>query len=560
MWTTVVLGAACALSACDGGDNINLADERATAGLVDFVAADAGVSPADSQVIDALRLARQASFGPTRDLLQQIGKLGTAGWVDQQLAARGSTYADLAVARRTDACDTAGQTCATNTYSRVPVAMRFYTDAITAPDQLRQRVAFALSQMIVASEEPVRTTAGIATYNQIFLDNAFGNYRTILKTVTLNPYMGAYLNMGDNSAAAPSENYARELLQLFSMGPNRLDANGVPLRDATGGTIPNYGPDDIRGVSRALTGWTYAPIGSAAVGDIRARDYTKPMMPVPARYDSGEKKFLGVTVPAGASPQASVDAVVDTVFNHPSTGPFVARHLIVHLVTANPSPAYVGRIAAVFANNGKGVRGDLKAVVRALLLDPEARTAPRPESGKLKEPVLVMTSLARVIGMTTDGYTFLNRDIPLGQPVMHAPSVFNFYQISYPLPGSATLVSPASKLLNTSTVLSMHNLVHDWTLAGDVKHWDFTTPAGIANGSGTKLVWSNWEAFGTNVNGMIAAIDMLMLGNSLTQAQRTAMRTAALAITDKNPAVQARKRAQLLVYLAGTSPQFLVDR
>jgi uncharacterized protein (DUF1800 family) len=558
-WMLAALGAAGLLSACDGGGaNVNLADPQLTGGLVNLSVANAGVSPAKSQITDAIRLARQTSFGPTPAMLNDIAKLGTEGWIDQQLAARGSTYADLAVPHRTDLCKT--NDCSRRYFSRTTVAMRFYANAVSAPDQLRQRVAFALSQMIVASEAEQRSAAGIAGFNQLFLDNAFGNYRTLLKAVTLNPYMGAYLNMAGSSKAAPSENYARELLQLFSMGPDQLNQDGTPRRDATGGTVPNYTPDDIRGVARALTGWDLRRIGNAPPTDRWAADDVRPMIPFPDRYDAGEKAFLGTQVAAGASPEASVDTVIDAAFNNPSTAPFVARHLIVHLVTANPSPAYIGRIARVFANNGAGVRGDLKAVVRAILTDPEARTAPRNDRGKVKEPVLAMVSLARAIGMTTDGYAFANRDIGLGQPVMRAPSVFNFYPIAYPLPGNPTLHSPASKLLNSGTILRLHNLAHDWALWGTPESAEFRPPTGLGAASGTKLVWTTWESFRDNVDAMVAAVDVLLLGNSLTPIQRAALRTAALAINDKDPRLRARKRAQILLYIAATSPQFLVDR
>lgn len=559
IWTAAALGAAGLLSACDGGSsNMNLADSRMTSGLVDLTAANAGLSPAQSQVTDGIRLARQTTFGPTPEVLQQISKLGTEGWLNEQFGARGSTYADLAVARRSDFCKDA--TCSHRYFSRTAVAMRFYANAVSAPDQLRQRVAFALAQMIVASEAEVRSAAGMAAFNQLFLDNAFGNYRTLLKAVTLSPYMGLYLNMAGSSKAAPSENYARELLQLFSMGPNQLYPNGTPRRDASGGTIPNYGPDDIRGVARALTGWDRAKIGNASIYDTQAGDDVKPMIALPDRYDADEKRFLGTRVPAGASPAASVDAVVDAAFNHPSTAPFVSRHLIVHLVTANPSPGYVGRVAGVFANNGQGVRGDLKAVVHAILTDPEARTAPRADRGKLKEPVLAMVSLARAIGITTDGYAFAGRDTGLGQPVMRAPSVFNFYPIDYPLQGSSTLYNPASKLLNSSTVMRLHNMMYDWTVRTESSVTEFNAPVGLGAASGTRFAWATWESFGDNVEAMIAAVDVLLLGNSITPAQRVTLRNAALAITDKDARTRARKRAKLLLYLASTSPKFLVDR
>lgn len=510
---------------------------------------------------DAVRLAKQASFGPTPGLVARIQSLGVNGWLDEQFAATGSTYADMAASDvRTDFCASTDVICYRQHFSRMPVAMRFYADAISAPDQLRQRVAFALGQMIVASEQEVGSAAGIATFNQIFLTNAFGNYRNILKAVSLSGYMGDYLDMADSDKAAPNENYAREFLQLFTMGPDQLNIDGSARLDGSGTRIANYTSDDIRGVARALTGWTQARLAGAAPNDGKARDYSKPMVPVPTRYDSGAKAFLGVTVPAGAAQQASVDAVVDAAFNNPSTGPFVSRHLIVHLVTANPTPAYVGRVAAVFNNNGSGVRGDLKAVVRAILTDAEARAVPGANSGKVKEPILLMTSLARAIGFATDGYVFAARDSGLGQPVMRAPSVFNFYPDDFPLPGSTTLKSPASKLVTATGVLRLHNFVYDWTILGDASRAEYAILSGMPRSSGTQPLWSGWEAFGTNIDGMIDRVDTLLFANTLTSTHKAALKAAATSVTNPDPRTQARKRAQMIFYVAATSPLFLVDR
>lgn len=555
----LAVGAAMALSllaGCGGGGGGS--SGAAGGGLVSITPSPTPV--ASTAMDDGVRLAQQASFGPTQALVDRIHSLGTNGWLDEQFAATGSTYADLATDVRGDSCATTDTACNTLHFTRTPVAMRFYADAISAPDQLRQRVAFALSQMIVASEAAVRSTAGIAGFNQLFLTYAFGNYRDLLLAVTMNGYMGDYLDMADSRKGTPSENYAREFLQLFSMGPDQLAMDGTPQRDASGGTIPNYTADDIREVARALTGWTYARVGNAAITDNQAIAYAQPMVTVAARYDSAEKKFLGTTVAAGASQQASVAAVIDAAFNHSSTPPFVARHLITHLVTPNPSPAYIGRVAAVFANNGSGVRGDLKAVVRAILTDAEARAPQATSGGKLKEPVLAMTSLARAIGFTTDGYVFQARDGTIAQPVMRAPSVFNFYPDDFPLPGSATLRSPASKLLTSATVLRLHNLVYDWTVSGDAGRGEYAAVAAIPGSSGSAPVWADWEAFGDNVDGMVDRINLLLFAKGLTQAQRAALKAAAMEISNVDPKLQARKRAQMMLYIAATSPMFLVDR
>lgn len=544
------------LSACDGGGGAG----SSGGGLVSAPPSPAPAPVAAAALDDSVRLAQQASFGPTVALVERIRALGINAWLDEQFAATGSTYSDLAVDVRADSCASGDTACSTQRFTRTPVAMRFYADAITAPDQLRQRVAFALSQMIVASEAGVRSTAGIAAFNQLFLTGAFGNYRDLLLGVTLNAYMGDYLDMADSRKGTPSENYAREFLQLFTMGPDQLGMDGSLQRDASGGPIPNYTADDIREIARALTGWTYARVGGAAATDGQAVAYAQPMIPAPARYDSGEKRFLGTVVPAGATQQASVTAVVDAAFNNASTPPFVARHLITHLVTPNPSAAYIGRVAAVFANNGNGVRGDLKAVVRAILTDAEARGPQLSTPGKLKEPVLAMTSLARAIGFTTDGYVFQVRDTTFGQPVMRAPSVFNFYPDDFPLPGSATLRSPASKLLTSANQLRLHNLVYDWTVSGDPGRAEYAAAASMPNTSGTAPVWADWEAIGDNVDAMVDRINLLLFANGLGKTQRDALKAAGTAITNADPKLQARKRAQMMLYIAATSPMFLVDR
>ncbi|MBB5711484.1 DUF1800 family protein [Sphingomonas xinjiangensis] len=559
---TLMLGAGMALallSGCDGGGGGGGGPSAGDSGGV--VAPLPAPTPVGFTEGDAARLAKQATFGPTPALVARIKDIGVNAWLDEQLAATGSSYADLAAGEvRRDFCASGDAVCSRAHFSRTPVAMRFYADAVMGQDQLRQRVALALGQLIVASEQEVNSAAGIAALNQIFLANAFGNYRDILSQVTMLGYMGDYLDMADSNKSAPSENYARELLQLFSMGPDQLNMDGTPVLDATGARVANYTPDDVKAVARALTGWTYARVGGAATSDGNARDYSKPMIPNPARYDSTAKSFLGVTVPAGAAQDASVAAVVDVAFNHPSTAPRVASFLIGQLVTSNPTPGYIGRVAAAFANNGGGVRGDLKAVVRAILTDAEARGAPGPNAGKVKEPILLMTALARAIGFSTDGYVFVTRDGGLAQPVMRAPSVFNFYPPDYPLPGSPTLKSPASKLLNTSNVLRWHNFVYDWTIGGDATRAEFAVDSGLPMSSLTQPQWGAWEAFGADLDGMVARINLLLFANTLSQAQKDALKAAASPITNTDPTIQARKRAQMMLYVAASSPLFLVDR
>ncbi len=548
-----VAGAALALAACG----------QQPAGQVNGLFGGASsVSAAD-----AVRLAKQASFGPTADLVGHIQILGVSGWLDEQFAANGSTYADLLTRTGpTNRCNALTGQDATNCnrdyLSSTPVQMRFYADAVGQPDQLRQRVAFALSQLLVASDLEVKSTPGTAALQQILLDNAFGNYRDILRAVTLNPYMGDYLDMANSSKAAPNENYARELMQLFSIGVTKLNMDGTPQRDSSGAPVASYTSDDVHSVARALTGWTYAKLnGSTAGTDL---DYSKPMVVNAAVYDTTAKSFLGTTVSAGATQDASLNAVVDAVFANASTAPYVARHLIEQLVTSNPSPGYVGRVAAAFANNGAGVRGDMKAVVRAVLTDAEARGDVKTgaQDGKVKEPALLLAAVGRLLAFKSDGYAFITRDGGMGEAPFRAPSVFNFYPPDYPLAESTQgLVSPQGKLVTTGTVLARHNLVYDWTVAGDqTSRGEYTAQAVIPGATGTQVDWSAWQAFGTDVDGMLDRIDLLLLNRTMSPAQRTAVKAAMTAVTNADAATQARKRAQTALYIVASSPQFQIDR
>jgi uncharacterized protein (DUF1800 family) len=554
------------LSACGGGGS-----SGSGGGSTSSSASSGGVATEPTSLVsaditqeEAVRLAKQASFGPTPDLMWAIvGKKSAASWLDGQFGISDSTYADLA------AKAVAGNICSTLTgaeltncnrdnFSATPMQMRFYANAIGKSDQLRQRVAFALSQIVVASEVEVHNTAGLATFNQVLLSNAFGNYRDILKAVTLNGYMGDYLDMADSNKTQPNENYARELMQLFSVGAVLLNPDGTPQTDNTGATIATYSNTDVKEVARALSGWTWARMNGAALTDNNNRDWTQPMVMYPSRFDTGAKTFLGKTVAANATQQANVDAVVDAVFYHPNAGPFICKRLIQQLTIANPTPAYVGRIAAVFADNGAGVRGDLKAVVRAIYLDAEARGASQ-LPGKVKEPVLLATSLARAIGYKTDGYAFLTRDAGMGQAPFRAGSVFNFYPYEFPLPQGAGLVSPVSKLMTTSTAIARHNFIYDWTVGGDNTRGEFQLQS-ITGSTGTQPDWSTWEGNGADDGKTIDRINLYLLNGTMTSAQRQALVTAMAQIKSTDSATQARKRAQTALYIVASSPLFQVDR
>jgi len=559
------IGLALLLAACSGGGGGG--DSGSSAPQGGGTTPSTPPPPVVISAAEASRLAKQASFGPTPELIDQIVAAKNAGaWIDQQFALSASTYADIAgkpVA--TNFCTAQNLTgadlnnCNRDNFGALPMAMRFYANAMGKDDQLRQRTAFALSQVVVASDLEVHTTAGLATFNQILLANAFGNYKDILREVTLNPFMGNFLDMVDSNKSAPNENYARELMQLFSVGTVMLNMDGTPKTGADGAVIATYSNAEVKEVARALTGWTYARLDGAAISDYTKVDYSRPMIVNAARFDTGAKTFLNVTIPAGATQQQNVDTVVDTVFNHPNTAPFISRRLIQQLTLANPSPAYVGRVAAVFADNGAGMRGDMKAVIKAILTDAEARgSAAKP--GKVKEPVLFLTGLARGMGLKSDGYAFYYRDNGLGQMPFRAPSVFNFYPYDFPLPLGSGEMSPASKLMTTSTMIARHNLAWDWTMAGEATRTEFKAQASIPGSTAVELPWPQWEALAADEARMLERIDLVFLNGTMTSAQRSALSSAMAAVKNTDPAVQARKRAQVALYIVATSPHFQVDR
>jgi uncharacterized protein (DUF1800 family) len=558
-WRGATLAATLALSACGGGDDSS-SSTSSTASVQAPLSISAG---------DAVRLAQQGTFGPTKALIDHIQALGSAdAWLNEQFGLTDSSYTDLktravAVNYCSTMVSTAQAVCNRDYLSSTPVAMEFYAHAVQNNDQLRQRVAWALSQLIVASDVEVHSTAGLAVFNQIFLDNAYGNYRDILQAVTLNPYMGDYLDMANSSKAAPNQNYARELMQLFSIGVNQLNMDGSAVKDATGATVPSYTETDVSNVARALTGWTYARLNGAAITDNNQLDYSSPMIVNTAIYDSTAKTFLGTTVAASATPADSIKGVLDAVFNNASTAPYVSKFLIQHLVVSNPSAAYVQRVATIFANNGSGTRGDMKAVIRAILTDAEARgtTSTAANPGKVKEPALLLTSLARLIADKTDGYALTTRDAAMGQSPFRSGSVFNFYPPDYPLPLGNGLLSPPTKLMTAATIIARHNLLYDWTVTGDVtSRSEYAVQSTIAGSIGTTPDWSDWQTLGADTTGLITRINLLMMANSMSGAQQSALASAINAVTNSDPTTQARKRAQVALYVVASSPQFQVER
>ena len=409
----------------------------------------------------AARLLDQATFGPTLTDIQHVQTVGLQGYLNEQFALPATTEPDIATPPPT--------LCASNT---IPCQQaEWWQAAITAPDQLRQRVAFAMSEMFVISSNSVNARA-VTPYQNILLNDAFGNFYTMMKDVTLSPGMGAYLNMLNSAKPTgtqiANENYARELMQLFTIGLVMLNQDGTPQLDASGNPIPTYTEAQVQAFARVYTGWTYA----TATGGVptsfpnNTANYDSPMAAVESQHDMAAKTLLnGTTLPAGQSSSQDLTGALTNIFNHQNVGPFVCRQLIQHLVTSNPSPAYVARISAVFANDGTGIRGNMKAVVQAILLDPEARagdTNPSFDGGHLREPMLYMTNIIRGLGFTFVGagagtgpeyyYTLGNYSTLLSEKPYASGSVFNFFPPNYVIPGSTTN-APEFSIENTASAI-----------------------------------------------------------------------------------------------------------
>ena len=352
---------------------------------------------------DAARMIEQSSYGVTASDVAQVTNSGYDSYLNTQFSAAPTGYNGFFYVPHTAGIncksDSAAPTgpaslCARDNYTLFQVQRQFFQNALTGSDQLRQRVAFALSQIFVVSGTEIYEAYGMAAYQNMLLRNAFGNFRDLLQDVTLSPVMGNYLDMVNNdkanlaSGTTPNENYARELLQLFSIGLNLLNPDGTEQLDSQNRPIPAYSEDIVEGYAYLFTGWTYPPRPGSASRWTNPINYEGDMVSFAAHHDTAPKLILqDRTLLSGQTAVQDLTDGLDAVFNHPNVGPFIGKQLIQHLVTSNPSPQYVERVASVFNNNGKGVRGDLRTVVRAILLDSEARGDYRtgPNDGHLRE-------------------------------------------------------------------------------------------------------------------------------------------------------------------------------
>jgi len=499
---------------------------------------------------DVAQFLEYSTWGPNWNFMFYLAGLGYEQFLEDQFVAPLSSYPTLPLVPATIPadCDTI---CRRDNYSMYPLQNRFYLNALYGQDQLRQRVAFALHQIFVVSGVDITHPSRMAPYLQILDRNAFGNYRQLLYEITLNPAMGNYLDMAGNNADNPNENYAREVLQLFSIGLNQLNENGTPVLDQYGQPVPAYDQNTVNAFARVFTGWNFA--AAPATGIV---NYIDPMVPTQRRHDVSSKILLqGVTLPANQSAAQDLSAAIDNIFMHPNVGPFIGKQLIQHLVTSNPSPVYVQRVARAFADNGLGVRGDMKAVIKAILLDDEAAQNPTPDPGEghLRHPVLFVTSLLRAFNPRSpdginisDGY--LNpQNVNMGLDLFRPPSVFSYFFPSTGVPRSS-MMRPEFEILHTSRSVPRANFVNTMVFSR----------VGVAANSpyGTSMDLGQFDAFAGNPEELVAILNPIMMRGRMTKEMFDAIVVAVKAVAASNP----HRRVQTAVYLIATSAQYQVVR
>ena len=494
----------------------------------------------------AARFLDQAAWGGNAAAIAHVQSVGFAKYLSEQFSAPISPYPDPN--------DTG--------YYLSGVQSRFFSNAVNGQDQLRQRVAWALLNQFVVSAVEENTAPQLVPYLQILQQDAFGNFRQLMEDVTLSPTMGEYLDMRNNDKANPvtgtaaNENYARELMQLFTIGLFMLNQDGTLQLDSSGNPIPTYDQTTIQQFAKVYTGWTYPTKPGATLQKHNPAYYVGPMVPYEANHDTTSKTLLnGVVLPAGQTAEQDLKGALDNIFAHQNVAPFVSKQLIQHLVTSNPSPAYVSRVAAVFNNDGTGVKGNLAAVLTAILLDPEAREgddSPSQEpstGGKLREPVLYLASLMRGLAATvndTNNLTGLATN--LGQQLFYPQSVFNYFAPGYQIPltqtGGATLLGPEFQIESPSNAVARANTVNS-IIYGSL-------------GAGAVVDLTPFANLGNNIPALFNAISSAFFYGQMPAAMENEIQAATNAISGTTAAA-AKARAQAALYLALSSAYYKVE-
>jgi uncharacterized protein (DUF1800 family) len=508
------------------------------------------VPPSDTE---ATRFLTQATMGPSSADIAKLKQQGYDAWLEEQFSLPRTSHLDFVISEI--GLDGAAGTQITMD----PLYRSWWKQSLTGNDQLRQRVTFALSQVLVSSAADAQLQnkpAAMASYLDVLSKHAFGNFRDMLEEVSLHPTMGRYLTALGNRAdggRVPDENYAREIMQLFSIGLVQLNNDGTP-KLVNGQPVDTYTMDDIRGLAKVFTGWSWGNEGTPDLQDNRffgnevdRKREILPMQHYPKFHSPDSKAFLATTITAGTPGPQALKTALDTIFNHPNVGPFLAQRLIQRMVTSNPSAAYVDRVAAVFNNNGKGVRGDLRAVARAVLFDPEARDANAMASaqfGKLREPVLRVTAWARAFGAESASgiYRIGLLDDQLNQTPMRAPTVFNYYR-----PG---FVPPNTDIAARSMVAPEFQITHEVSVANYTNFMQQVVGNGVGfNTMGRPDVRSDYKSLvglSEDPVKLVAQVNLMLTGGQISAASATAI--AGAVTTVKIPAPVSGTTGQTITY------------
>jgi uncharacterized protein (DUF1800 family) len=484
----------------------------------------------------AVRFLQRATFGPGPGDVAELQDLGTAAWFDEQYSlSTGEGHYE----RMQDPAE------------RLQTAV--WAGILGGQGQLRRRVAYALSQIFVVSDRQVYHME-VAAFADLLMARALGDFRALLEAVTLSPAMSNYLSMNRNSRAnpatgtAPDENFAREVMQLFTIGLWQLDTDGKQLLE-NGQPIPTYAQEDVNGLARVFTGWT------SGGGDDRFRSPLEPWEPTERWHEPGEKQFLGVAIPVDTPVRESLRIALDTLANHPNVGPFIGRQLIQRLVTSNPSAAYVRRVAEVFNDDGTGSRGNLFAVVKVILTDPEALDPAPPETfGKLREPVLRFTTVARALGVSSAVQRWPIGRLDsgatgLGQQPYYSSSVFNFYRPGYVPPGTSlgelALKAPELQISNETTAIGWINFLARFLYA---------PPGGVT------FQIADLLSVADSPSQLVSAVESLLCPGRLSAALATKVTSAVQNVVSWNVDVQQRRRTTAAALLIAASTDFLYER
>ncbi len=515
----------------------------------------------DSQ---AVRFLSQVSFGATPADVSSVQALGFEGWIDQQMDAAqvppSLNYPTLS---------------AIDDIERRHRQYEWYENVLEGPDQLRQRVAFALSQIFVVSEQNSNLRsrqAELGYYYDHFVNGSFGNYRDLLEEVTLSPVMGVYLSHLRNMKADPyrgidpDENYAREIMQLFSIGLNELYLDGTLKRDEEGNPYPTYNQETIVEMAKVFTGWSYY---TEDVTDTSFRygisDHINRMVNWPEYHENSAKTIVGgVTLPAEQGAQADLEQTLDVLFNHPNTAPFICRLLIQRLVTSNPSPGYIHRVASVFEDNGAGERGDLGAVVKAILLDFEARSDSLVNLsgyGKVHEPIIRFTRVLRSLGAqrSLEGWPFAYEENYIAQGPLQAPSVFNFFLPDYAQSGEVAegrLVSPELQIISESTLISANNRLADLIEINGLFHWN--------PNQNILLDYPNflsiYQTPDTGPDDLLNYLDLYLCSGQMPAAMRTEILNAMTLSNHWDASLLDSFKVEVALWLTATSAQSAIQK